>query len=130
MHEDTAVEVEIEVPDSLRGRKGMCQNLSAFFVGAMKRKAVEVSERKLTPSEREQFKQAKMIEVKNFIAAEAFKSLPAHLQPSADQAMGMRWILTWKVKDDGSKKAKARPVLVGYQDPSYEHRATTSPVMT
>ena len=73
MHEDTAVEVEIEVPDSLRGRKGMCQNLSAFFVGAMKRKAVEVSERKLTPSEREQFKQAKMIEVKDFIAAEAFK---------------------------------------------------------
>ena len=130
MPEDTAVEVEIEVPDSLQGRKGMCQNLSGYFVGAMKRKAVEVSERKLTPSEREQFKQAKMIEVKNFIAAEAFKSLPAHLQPSADQAVGMRWILTWKTKDDGSRKAKARAVLLGYQDPSYEHRATTSPVMT
>ena len=42
----------------------------------------------------------------------------------------MRWILTWKVKDDGSAKPKARAVLLGYQDPSYEHRAMTSPVMT
>ena len=49
MHEGTAVEVEFEVPESNRGQKEMCRNLEAFFVGAMKRKAVEVSERKLTP---------------------------------------------------------------------------------
>ena len=42
----------------------------------------------------------------------------------------MRWILTWKVKDDGSCKPKARAILLGYQDPAYEHRATTTPVMT
>ena len=42
----------------------------------------------------------------------------------------MRWVLTWKVRDDGTTKAKARAVLLGYQDPSYEHRATTAPVMT
>ena len=130
MHDNTAVEVEFDIPESVRGRKGMCQNLEAFFVGAMKRKAVEVCERKLTSEERDQFRAAKAVEVKNFIAAEAFKSLPAHLQPSADQAVGMRWILTWKVKEDGTRKAKARAVLLGYQDPAYEHRATTSPVMT
>ena len=44
--------------------------------------------------------------------------------------MGMRWILTWKLKDDGTTKPKARAVILGYQDPAYEHRATTSPVMT
>ena len=42
----------------------------------------------------------------------------------------MQWILTWKLKDDGTHKAKARAVLFGYQDPGYEHRSTTAPVMT
>ena len=42
----------------------------------------------------------------------------------------MRWILTWKRKDDGTSKAKARAVLLGYQDPDYEHRSTTSPTTT
>ncbi len=42
----------------------------------------------------------------------------------------MRWILTWKVKDDGTTKPKARAILLGYQDPGYEHRATTTPAMT
>ena len=42
----------------------------------------------------------------------------------------MRWILTWKYREDGSKKAKARAVLLGYQDPAYEHRSTTAPVMS
>ena len=76
----------------------MFQNLEAFFVGAMKRKAVEISERKLNDDEREQFRAAKAVEVKNFIAAEAFKSLPSHLQPSAEQAVGMRWILTMEAE--------------------------------
>ena len=130
MQDNGAVEVEFDLPDSRRGQKAMFQNLEAFFVGAMKRKAVEISERKLNDDEREQFRAAKAVEVKNFIAAEVFKSLPSHLQPSAEQAVGMRWILTWKLKEDGSRKAKARAVLLGYQDPSYEHRATTSPVMS
>ncbi|CAE7701788.1 RE1 [Symbiodinium sp. CCMP2592] len=130
MHSDTAVEVEVEVPQSNRGLKQMCQNFEGFFVGALKRKAVEVCERKLSPEDRAKFQEAKTTEVKNFIAAKAFQALPSHLQPSASQAVGMRWILTWKNKEDGSRKAKARAVLLGYQDPSYEHRSTTSPVMT
>ena len=42
----------------------------------------------------------------------------------------MRWILTWKKTDEGGRKAKARAILKGYQDPGYEFRATTTPVMT
>lgn len=79
---------------------------------------------------RAQFEGAKGIEVKNFMAAKAFGTIPAHLQPPREQAIEMRWILTWKVKDDGSCKPKARAILLGYQDPAYEHRATTTPVMT
>ena len=42
----------------------------------------------------------------------------------------MRWVLTWKALDTGGVKAKARAVLLGFQDPLYAHRATTAPAMT
>ena len=128
--EAAAVEVHVNMPESRRGWERAMEDLGAYFVGALKRRNVEVCERKLAESDKERFREAKAVEVKNFVASEAFEVLPRHLQPSRDQAIGMRWILTWKVKDDGTVKPKARAVLLGYQDPSYEHRATTSPVMT
>ncbi|OLP95920.1 Copia protein [Symbiodinium microadriaticum] len=106
------------------------KNLPSYFVGALKRKAVEVSERKLNEEQKAQFRAAKTVEVRNFIAAKAFETLPEGLRPSKEQAIHMRWILTWKPVDGGGQKAKARAVLLGYQDPKYEHRATTAPVMT
>ena len=124
------VEIEIPMPDSKRGTKTMLANMESYFVGALKRRAVEVNEKKLSEEDRQRFKAAKDVEVKKFIAARAFESLPRELQPDRSQAIGMRWILTWKVKDDGSVKPKARAILLGYQDPGYEHRATTTPVMT
>ena len=86
----------------------------------MKRRAVEVTEKHLTPEQR------KGIEVTNYTAARAFEAPPQHLRPPAEQAFGMRWILTWKLKDDGTYRAKAGAILKGYQDPGYEHRATTA----
>ncbi|OLQ04869.1 hypothetical protein AK812_SmicGene11969 [Symbiodinium microadriaticum] len=130
MDKHAAVEIEIALPSSQRGLAKTWNNLSAHFVGSMKRKAVELSERRMTTQELEAFKGAKAIEVKNFVASQAFEILPEHLKPDRAQAIGMRWILTWKLKEDGSRKPKARAVLLGYQDGSYEHRATTSPVMT
>ena len=96
----------------------------------MKRRAVELSERRMTPEEITAFQGAKGTEVKNFVASKAFEILPDHLKPDRSQAIGMRWILTWKLKEDGTRKPKARAVLLGYQDEAYEHRSTTSPVMT
>ncbi|CAE7662420.1 RE1 [Symbiodinium sp. CCMP2592] len=125
-----AVEIEIPMPESVRGQEKAWRNLGAYFVGSMKRRAVELSERRMTAQELEAFQGAKAIEVKNFVASKAFETLPEHLKPDRSQAIGMRWILTWKLKEDGSRKAKARAVLLGYQDGSYEHRATSSPVMT
>ena len=91
---------------------------------------VEVNEKHLIEAEREQFRLAKGVEVANFLAARAFETLPEHLRVDASRAIRMRWILNWKRKDDGSTKAKARAVLLGYQDPDYEHRSTTSPTTT
>ena len=126
----SAVEVEIPLPGDHKQFHKALDNLPAFFAGAMRRQAVEVNERKLNETERKAFAEAKNIEVRNFLSAQAFESLPAHLQPSREQAVNMRWLLTWKLKDDGSHKAKARAVLLGYQDPQYEFRSTTAPVMT
>ena len=125
-----AVEVDVELPAGKKKLQYAARDFENYFAHQLKRRAVEVSERRLTPEELQAFQQAKQVEVKNFIAAEAFQALPPHLQPAREQAVGMRWILTWKIREDGSRKAKARAVLLGYQDPSYEHRSTTAPVMT
>ena len=125
-----AVEVEVPMPESQRRWQKAVNNLESYFTGALKRRAVEVNERYLSDKEKQEFQEAKGIEVKNFISAKAFESLPEGLRPDRSQAVGMHWILTWKVKDDGTTRAKARAVLLGYQDPGYAHRATTAPVMT
>ena len=99
-------------------------------MGALK---IEVSMKNLSPAAREGFEQAKAVEVKNFIAAKAFEALPPEMRPPEEKAIKMRWPLTWKIKEDGSTKPKipkARAILLGYQDPEYKHRSTTSPVMT
>ena len=127
---NASVALEIEVPQTTRGINAFTRDLPTYFTAALRRQAMEVSEKRLTPAEKELFREAKSVEVKNFLAAQAFEALPSHLKPSKEQAVGMRWILTWKTKEDGSVKPKARAVLLGYQDPSYEHRSTTAPVMT
>ncbi|CAE7768638.1 GIP, partial [Symbiodinium necroappetens] len=96
---EAAVEVSLDLPESARSWNRAAQNLQGYFIGALKRRAVEVSEKRLSPQELQQFKEAKAIEVKNFIAAEAFQTLPPPLRPHHSQAIGMRWILTWKQKE-------------------------------
>ena len=128
--QSASVEIEVEMPQSDRAWKQAMNNLQCYMVGAFKRRAVEVREKHLNEEEKAMFREAKAVEVRNFIAAKAFETLPDHLKPNYQQAIGMRWILTWKQKEDGSRKAKARAVLLGYQDPAYEHRATTAPVMS
>ena len=125
-----SVEISICMPETKRGMTRAVEDLGGYFVNQLKRRAVEVSEKRLTPKELEQFREAKHKEVTNYIAAQAFEAVPPELRPSKEQAIGMRWILTWKQNDDGSYKAKARAILKGYQDPQYEYRATTTPVMT
>ena len=127
---EALVEIGIAMPETKRGVQRMVDDLGAYFVSQLKRRAVEVSEKRLTPKEREEFKQAKHKEVNNFLSAQAFEAIPPEMRPQKEQAIGMRWILTWKQTDEGGYKAKARAILKGYQDPEYEFRATTTPVMT
>ena len=127
--EKASVEVQVEMPTQERQWKKFHKDPQQFFVSALKRRTIEVSEKRMTHEEHEQFKGAKQSEVDKFIAAEALQALPSHLQPSKSQALRMRWVLTWKKVDDGVKP-KARAVVLGYLDPDYANRPTFAPTMT
>ena len=126
----SAVEVEVEMPSTRTGSEKILPDLKAFLVSALKKKAVEVYEKNMSPEELAELKSAKSVEVSNFIAAKAFEALPDHLKPDRSQVVKMRWVLTWKHKEDGTKRAKARAVLLGFQDPRYAERATMAPTTT
>ena len=54
------------------------------------------------------------------------------LDPTGIEVLGMRWLLTWKIdgekyRDTGGRKAKARAIILGYHDPSYQYRETSAP---
>ena len=125
-----AVEIEVEIPQSIRGKKYMTEHFTSFLTAQLRRRGVEVTERHLSSEDLLKFKEAKNVEVKKFVGADALQALPPHLQPSRADAMRMRWVLTWKKSEDGNQTAKARCVVLGYQDPHYEHRQTMAPTMS
>ena len=125
-----AVEVGVDMPSTRNQSEKALNDMSAFLAGALKKRAVEVSEKHLTKEELAEFQSAKAVEVTNFLAAKAFEALPPDLKPDMSQVVKMRWVLTWKHREDGSRKAKARAVLLGFQDPKYSERATMAPTTT
>ena len=125
-----AVAVEIPLPETRRGKSYMANHFESFLVSQLRRRSVEVSERHMDAEELSQMKQAKHEEVKKFVAADALQALPPHLQPDKQTAMRMRWVLTWKKDEQGCRAAKARCVILGYQDPNSEHRQTMAPTMS
>ena len=131
---EVCFEIEIELPESRRGLQKFMKDPEAYVVSQMKRRQIEVRERNLNPGERAQFREAKMKEVRSFVRAQCFEVVPKHLQPDPESGVGMRWVLTWKDagddKDPKRKKAKARAVVLGYQDDQYEYRQTSSPTVS
>ncbi|CAE6916941.1 RE1 [Symbiodinium sp. CCMP2592] len=141
--EGAAMEFSVGLP-KLKSKQGKewSRDLGCFFVKQLRRQAVEISERHLSEKEREGFRGAKQKEVKNFIAAKAFQAMPEGMKPSRSQILKMRWILTWKLDENpegeplkkdsqgNALKPKARAVVLGYMDPLYEHRPTSSPTMS
>ena len=128
--ETAAMEIEINMPKSRHGWKVASRDLETYFLHAMKKKDVEVHERHMDAETKAQFRAAKGIEVKKFLSAQALEALPPSKQPSKEEAMRMRWVLTWKTDHAGETSAKARAVVLGFQDPLYEHRVTYAPTTT
>ena len=106
----------------------------AWVASATKRARSEVSVKSMTLEDRILFDQAKDAELNCWLQTSALKPiLRRALNP--DQILKSRWVLTWKEIDDpppGSpnRKAKARLVVLGFQDPKLTDVARDSPTLT
>ena len=98
---------------------------------AAKRSRAEVSLKRLSPAERTMFETAKEKELSCWVQTNAIRRiLRSKLNP--EQILRSRWVLTWKDAEPGSstKKAKARLVVLGYQDPDLTSVARDSPTLS
>ncbi|CAE7938585.1 GIP [Symbiodinium sp. KB8] len=149
------IEFDLPAPESNRQRKFLERDPILYLVKKMKDSEVVLS--RLPEKEKCLFQRAKMKEVDSFIKNEAVRKCldDAELRQAMDSGriVKARWVLTWKLvppedqpeakKDsrenpqtvhnvEGTKKAKARIVLLGFQhpsllDPSFK---TASPVQS
>ena len=101
------------------------------LVAAAKKSRAEVVYNDLTPQEKEQFAKAKQKELKCWLDTDTVKAIMRErIHPS--RIMSSRWILTWK-EDSSSpngRKARARLVVKGFQDPDIGSLNSDSPTMT
>ena len=106
----------------------------AWVANVCKRARAEVSVKNLNLEEKILFEKAKDAELNCWIQTSALKPiLRRKLNP--EQILRSRWILTWKAinEEDSTKpqrKAKARLVVLGFQDPKLCEVARDSPTLT
>ena len=101
---------------------------------ASQRAHAEVHVKNMTSQERQLFEEAKNQELNCWISTNSLRPvLRKHLNPN--QILQSRWFLTWKqipAEDDrpATRKAKARLVVLGYQDPQITKVARDAPTLT
>eukprot|EP00435_Cladocopium_sp_Y103_P028612 s1421_g7.t1 len=102
---------------------------------AAKRQRVEVKMKDLNAQQVQEFQQAKDKEIDQWIATETVKSILRHKIPEKN-ILRCRWVLTWKdldpidaAKEGKDKKAKARLVILGYEDPDLTDIPRDSPTL-
>jgi hypothetical protein len=92
------------------------------------RRKVEVKERFLTKDEKTEFRKAKAKEWNSFVD-NCVVEIATSRGIDPKRIIGSRWVLTWKITDKGPQ-AKARLVLLGYQDPDLGKYQRASPTLT
>lgn len=96
-----------------------------------KQRKVEVSFRKLSPSDKALFEKAMQKEWNSWVENKV-TSICKSKGVSPDRIIKARWVLVWKKSsdpDDRSRTPKARLVLVGWQDPELGKIQTDSPTL-
>ncbi|CAJ1455756.1 unnamed protein product [Effrenium voratum] len=92
-------------------------------------KGVEVSWQRLSLEQRAAMKEAKGAEINEWLSNKVVRAAIGNVPPQ--RLMKMRWVLTFKNgPEDGTVKAKARLVVLGYSDPDAGYLNTKSPMMT
>ncbi|CAE7571351.1 GIP, partial [Symbiodinium necroappetens] len=97
----------------------------------VKRTRAEVSLKHLSSKEVALFEQAKLKEINCWVQTSAIRGiLRRKLNP--EQILKSRWILTWKAPEEGEtqQRAKARLVVLGYQDPKLVEVSRDAPTLS
>ena len=101
----------------------------AKFAAKNVQKGAEVEWRRLSEEQRRAMKEAKQLEVDQWIIRKVCAK--ADVQIPANRLMRMRWVLTFKAGDSADYvKAKARIVLLGYSDPDLTELVTAAPTLS
>ncbi len=119
---------EIDTPKKLRR---YLKNPECYVIGNLRKKRVEVNERRLSAEEKISMNEAKGKEIKEFIKEHVVERITKGEHVDPKDVMKMRWILTWKIDPDTEfgKRGKARLVALGFQDPYLGLETTTSPTL-
>eukprot|EP00435_Cladocopium_sp_Y103_P040825 s2199_g11.t1 len=133
-HQCFALSVEITEGDMQRWAESPRPEEMAWLASASKRARAEVSVKTLNLEEKVLFEKAKDAELNCWIQTSALKPI-LRKQLNPDQILKSRWILTWKAINEEDptqpqRKAKARLVVLGYQDPQLCNVARDSPTLT
>ena len=117
----TVIEVMTDVEVLLDGSSVR----DVFAVNSTRRKRVEVSERKLTESDRKLFRKTKELELQSWLDQRVFDLVKKKFVDQ-ERVMRARWVLTWK----STGKAKARLCVLGFQDPDLTEVPRDSPMLS
>ena len=142
LEEDQGWKLEIDLNQNdinmLRQDPNPCE--CAFLVSAAKKQKTEVKLSTLSPVERKLFEDAKEKELQSWMDTQTICRILRHQIPEKN-VLRCRWILTWKdaennthLNADGkrseNRKAKARLVILGYQDPELSSLERDSPTLS
>ena len=133
-HQCFVLEVPLTKTDLLKWIQSEQPEELAQVASASKRSRAEVQIKNLTPQEKKLFDKAKQDELSCWLQTSALRPiLRKYLNP--EQILKSRWVLTWKPvtgegQTAGDKKAKARLVVLGFQDPRITEVARDAPTLT
>ena len=113
----------------------------ALLVSQAKKQRAEIKMKELSKEDMKLFEEAKSKEIKSWLDIGAVCKILRNKIP-ADQVLRCRWILTWKDGETNShlsnvgaatntaRKAKARIVVLGFEDPMLHEIERDSPTLT
>ena len=133
-------EIEINASDIQHWRQADPQEIPTFLVTNAKKQRVEVQMSKLKPEDKKLFQKAKENEVQSWLDTGTVCKILRNKIP-IESILRCRWVLTWKDTDTNAhltnqaqatsnRKAKARLVILGYEDPMLSEVERDSPTLT
>jgi hypothetical protein len=127
---ERCLEIAFPALENERQIRKFLKNPEAFVVTSLRKKRVEVNEKRLNPEEREMMRTVKGKEVREFIKEKAVERLREGEYVDPKDVMKMRFVLTWKNPDaPNGVKGKARLVILGFQDPWLGKEKTSAPTL-